>query len=316
MIYIITDEHTPSQLLCCDELSETVRRFFEDAAQSWKKDDLTKVAQRAEAARDYCDGTPMRAERAMALIFLSDVCREKGQLEQAMEHATEARDKLRHQPPGSRLHNEAVATYNLALIHHLQGHGTTALRHYEEARELFDRARNFWADRGNNDRAKRCEQMTRWVMTLRDYLVELEDAEIASTFIVPGEMELPIAERATLARCAIIKESLCDVQAWPDGDAAALSKGIYRVVEVPQDISNMSIHKGDYALVRRLDHYLSAIWWYQPSASDTPEFGDFERGPRASHFQFKPTLPRIIGGKDVKPSLDFFLCTVAIFKRR
>ncbi len=71
--------------------------------------------------------------RPSSLVCLSEVQRETGRLGPALQSAREAYHILQRQPPMLQRHNEALAAYNLGLLHHLLGNRPEALNWYDTA---------------------------------------------------------------------------------------------------------------------------------------------------------------------------------------
>lgn len=89
----------------------------------------------------------------------------------ARDLALRACDVFGRQAGRDQRHNEAVATFNLGLVHHLTGDHFEALNKYYAAQQLLDTARRYWVRRNQTDRVTQCDQLETWVQRLVERLI-------------------------------------------------------------------------------------------------------------------------------------------------
>ncbi|RME39059.1 MAG: hypothetical protein D6793_01725 [Thermoflexia bacterium] len=167
----------PSLLLCLESIREAavldLLRTFQETVRLGRSEPVEAQRapwQRAErVAREALEAA--RARRfslgeALSLVCLSEVQRETGRLGPALQSAREAYHILQRQPPMLQRHNEALAAYNLGLLHHLLGNRPEALNWYDTACRLFGLAREYWSVHNRPDEARKCRELERWVSRL------------------------------------------------------------------------------------------------------------------------------------------------------
>lgn len=185
----LTARLIPSDLLRYDSLPEFTRQLLEKIGQYRKAGNLREAERRALDARDSAQKERAHIEHALALIHLSDVYREMGRLGPALQCAIHAYDILRKQRGQVQRHNEAVAAYNLGLLHHLLGNTVDALKAYRAARELLEQARKHWANQKEIERIRDCARLEQWIGSLSNCLMR-EECRYGphSILIIPTEL--------------------------------------------------------------------------------------------------------------------------------
>jgi tetratricopeptide (TPR) repeat protein len=163
MIINLPRQLTPSELLCCVELSP----FIDDLLQRSRALRRRSVFEEAEScARDALRGGREPGGNisiGAARMHLADVYREMGRLGPALADCQKAYRIFQNQPSQYQRHNEAMAAYALGLIQQLLGSYMDALNWYEEAGHLLERAKEHWE-------TLNCACIHSWLGTLSEYL--------------------------------------------------------------------------------------------------------------------------------------------------
>lgn len=123
--------------------------------------------------------------RGMAALSLSNIYWGTGRAPLARDLARRARDVFSQQAGPDQRHNEAIATFNLALVHHLTGDHFAALNGYHAALELLDTARQYWVTHNQNERVLQCNQLKVWIQHLMERLITSEPHERSLTLFLP-----------------------------------------------------------------------------------------------------------------------------------
>lgn len=121
----------------------------------------------------------------IAALSLSNIYWGTGRAPLARDLARRARDVFSQQAGPDQRHNEAVATFNLALVHHLTGDHFAALNEYHAASELLDTARQYWTTHHQNERVRQCDQLKVWAQHLMERLITSEPHERSLTLFLP-----------------------------------------------------------------------------------------------------------------------------------
>jgi len=326
MIYL-TEEFVPSHLFYQEETAATFR-LLEGARRLRRSGELEAAERRARDAETLSRETKAHVELAAALVHLADIYREMGRLGPARRCADEACVVLKRQAGRTQRYNEAVARYGLGLIHHLLGGDTSALNCYQEARALFEVAREHWAARDRTGQmVERCRRVEEWLGNLSECLTETEErGGLYTTLILPAWLlgdggtpfsvaELEVTGAPLLVSRLRIGDRSFRVQGLLDGDVVALSKGRYRVLRVPPgQHGQVGAGEEDLVLLRRPDGELRVPCHYVRQDASGIEFGRFERDPvDPARIRFVRAEPHIIGGRDVAAPLPF-LYFVALLK--
>ncbi len=103
----------------------------------------------------------------------------------ARDLARRAREIFRRQAGPDQRHNEAIATFNLALVHHLTGDHFAAINEYHAASELLDTAHQYWVMHNQQERVRQCEQLKAWVQHLLEKLFTSRPHERSLTLFLP-----------------------------------------------------------------------------------------------------------------------------------
>jgi tetratricopeptide (TPR) repeat protein len=170
MIISLPWQLTPSELLCCVELSP----FIDDLLQRSRS--LRRRSAFPEAERCALDALGAGREpggntsRGAARMHLADVYREMGRLGPALADCQKAYRIFQNQPSQYQRHNEAITAYALGLMHQLLGSDMDALNWYEEAGQLLERVNEHWAAVNALAQVKDCTCIQRWIATLSKYL--------------------------------------------------------------------------------------------------------------------------------------------------
>jgi len=103
----------------------------------------------------------------------------------ARELARRARDIFRQQTGRDQRHNEAVAAFNLGLVHHLMGDHFEALNEYYAAQELLDTARRYWVSHNQVERVSQCDQLETWIQHLTERVITSNPQQRSLTLFLP-----------------------------------------------------------------------------------------------------------------------------------
>ncbi|MBC7226308.1 MAG: hypothetical protein H5T61_03655 [Thermoflexales bacterium] len=103
----------------------------------------------------------------------------------ARELAQRARDIFGQQAGPDQRHNEAVATFNLGLVHHLTGEHYEALNEYYKAQKLLDRARRYWIRHNRGEQASQCDRLDAWIQHLVERLITSDPQQRDLTLFLP-----------------------------------------------------------------------------------------------------------------------------------
>jgi tetratricopeptide (TPR) repeat protein len=297
---------TPSQLLCCEDLSPFVGRLLEGSyalrsEERWSEAELC-VLDAVEASKEV--SVPLN--RAVALVHLGDIHRDMGKLGPALIDYRRAQRIFAWQSSYRQRHNEAVASYALGLVHHLLGSEMEALKWYDRSTELVGRAKSHWTTVNALAHVDACSRLKRWIETLSDYLTRSLTHSIRDPSL-EGWVPVVLAERrGTYVEQVEIHEEDSELvghinrfrvrpleEGWtvrlaPDSD--------YGAQKLPEEIRR-TLHAGpgDHALIQ----------WEELPGQDKrdrmeelgqSDFGDFLRDAQGSIYVTRRE-PRIIGGK-------------------
>lgn len=304
----LTAKLVPSTLFWHNAPLDSVHRLLEKADRLREAGDLREAERHAEDARKSSQQARAHIEHAAALVCLSDIYRDMGKLGPALRCGREAYDILRQQPGLPQRHNEAVAAYNMGLIHHLLGNHVDALNWYQTARRMFELAREYWAARGNVTRVRTCTHLERWIRNLSNCLTRtVEHSGFHSTLIIPARLmgggndlfsvaELKISGYF-LGQHIVIGNRAFQVHTLT-GEEVAIRRGEeYRVFEVPESACPpIEAEKGDYVLVQRAQREDPTMRYCVVEGASWLDFGRFQRDATGT-VSFESLLTgRIIGG--------------------
>lgn len=206
---------------------------------------------------------------ATTLLHVGDRCRQVGELAPAEEYCQQARRLFRqYNFTSGQLHNEAVATYALALVNQSSGNGRGALSLYEQAGEQLEQVqRTHWRKIGNGRLDGQCELVLWYINKLMEYVSDTLARENTmalqySVFICPSPSDInrlrPLlayleTEERTIAGKARIGDK--DFELHPiNGMTSPPALGqAYYVVEVPKHgVRGLRVQEGDYVLVKQV----------------------------------------------------------------
>ncbi len=304
---------TPSALLRREELPPFVDELLRGSRSLRREGRLPEAERCALDVIEASQEPGTNVSQAVALIHLADVHREMGKLRPALVDCQKAYPIFQRQPSRDQRHNEAVAAYALGLAHQLLGSEMDALRWYQEAAQLFERAREDWAAVNALAQVETCTRIRRWMETLSEYLTAARtrstDANLGTGVWVPvvpsdgdgGEfaiVELRI-DQYRLEREATVNGESFRVHPLRGTRRISLVPGVeYYALQVPDEARGpLGAGEGDYALVvRKKDADREG-----PGVLETlsgPEFGHFERDDEGNINFIRPDA-QVIGGKDI-----------------
>lgn len=329
MIYL-TDDLMPSNLFRDDNLPGSARRLLgrvKTACQRGNLREAERIAQ--ELLGGAWRETTGRVEHAAAFICLCDIYRQTGRLGPALDCAKTAADILQRQHSQAQQHNEAVAQYNLALIHHLLGEKTEALDHYEDADRRFGDARYFWIQKAADTEAEVCERLRGWILQLIESLTEPEDqGGLYTTMVVPGRAigssappayvaDFDIGDESVLASRVMLEGRTFEVDALPEGGTVTLCKGNYHILEIPPADRTWLRARDDDRLLLRTPTGSGDLWpYYARKDASSIDLGYFVReNSTPPTVRFVKVDARIIGGWETAP-LDDYVYPVALLRAR
>jgi tetratricopeptide (TPR) repeat protein len=307
MIYLLAD-FVPSRLLHTEGFRDFSCRLLDQALDCREKGEWERAEQTASNARDSSREKRAHAEQAAALIHLADIYRERGRLGPALRHAQEAHEILNRQASLTQRHNEAVAAYNLGLIHHLLGNDGDALNWYQTAQRGFEEARKRWATRKETGWVRTCIVMEEWIRNLSESLTRVEDRDgLLSTFIIPAQLveghngNLGTAELRVngyrLGRQLEIGDRTFQVRPVKRSGVILQPEDDYRIFEIPADVClQIGAKKGDCVLAERRDKEDPKAPYCVVEGGAGPDFGRFRRNSSGAVEFYSVTTKRVIGG--------------------
>ncbi len=317
-------ELTPSELLCCEELAPFADNLLRDSRSRRREGRLPEAMRCALDGMEVSRAPIASVTQAAALIHLADVHREMGKLGPTLTVCQQAYPVFQRQHSPCQRHNEAVAAYALGLAHQLLGNKVDALRWYQKAGQLFEKAREDWATVNAQDQTKICTRLRRWIETLSTYLSAVRaraDGNLTTRIWVPI---IPSAagEEFAIAELEIDKYTIGS-ELWVAGKSFRLQqlKGAlpvslvlgakYGALEIPADARDLlGVGDEDYALVV----------WREKADQEGPgvlrtlagsAFGNFKRGS-GGRINFVRTDARMIGAKDLGEDLQFGYVTALL----
>jgi len=310
LIYI-SDEFVPSTLFCLKP-SGVADYLERTACLCHEMGDLLEAERCAQQVRDESRASQLHVEHTAALILLSDIYRERGNLGTALRYAQEAYDIVKCQAGEDQRHNEAVAAYDLGLIHHLMQDDVRAANWYQTARELFGAAQRYWARHKEKEKMRACTWMEQWLGALCDFLARKEGFVGFRSILLLSA--LVIGRRFSLARwgvdngqldpnLAIEGDSFYTV---PPGGMGFQPGKEYRIFRVPEQVCNqLGFQEGDCVLGQRTGQQGSpGKPYYVVERNVEADFARFRRDPATGEISFECLVTgQIIGGWD-----DPYLC--------
>jgi len=305
---------TPSELLYCEELPP----FIDELLRSSRS--LRREGRLSEAERCLFDvigasqGTSANVSQAMALIHLADVHRDMGKLGPALTECQKAHPIFQRHPSRDQRHSEAVAAYALGLVHQLLGSEMDALKWYQEAGQLFDRAKEYWVTFSASDRVETCTRVQRWMEALTRYITIVRthaytilNARISVPVIfTEGEKdkfavaELGIDEYIIGRELTINGKPFC-VQPVTGNDHVSLEPGVEPyALYIPSEVYEpLGANEGDLALVVPAKSASKPDTDMLERLSEAQE-GSFVRDIDGGRIYFIRPVPRVIGSGDIQ----------------
>lgn len=311
---------TPSRLLCYEELPSFtfIEELLQNSRSLREEGRLSEAESHALDAREASRKLGYRVGYAAALLHMADVYRDGPRLSLAQTCYEEARQIFHRQPPRVQRHNEAAATYGLGLTHQSLGDDIDALNWYQTALDLFEKAREYWAERNEREESLICQRVQHKIKGLISIIVdERTPSSIPSLHprlpIFPiwqlDGAEAPFVEHANLQRCVTVDRVLIDGIAYrlqqipgQPGDLPVVGSGKvnYFALPVKDEWAVPGAQVDDYVLIRQQ-------WWVNEERVGVvwePGSGwmavDFKRGS-GGKVRSHPRSPKIIGGGEPAP---------------
>jgi tetratricopeptide (TPR) repeat protein len=317
MIINLPRQLTPSELLCCVELSP----FINDLLQRSRALRRRSAFKEAESyARDALrEGREPGGNIGIgaARMHMADVYREMGRLGPALADSQKAYRIFQNQPSPYQRHNEAMAAYALGLVHQLLGSHMDALSWYEEARLLLERVKEHWETLNAQDRIRDCACIHSWLGTLSGYLtaawtnigtsggflcvsILLSNADKCEFAI--GELEIDqyiIREREAGAGMFGVRPIKGKETISLKPDAACSTK---KIID-KEWLEFLGAREEDYALIAWKDPAETEPLDIPEAVIGSEEYGPFVRGDDGEVYFVRPT-PKVIGGAEADRNLQ------------
>lgn len=307
MIFLTADL-TPFALFYHREPSDFARRLLERAEQRRRAGELREAELYAHQARQHSHEARAYIDQAASLVLLSDIYREMGKLGPALRSAREAYEVLQRQPGLDQRHNEAVAAYNLGLIHHLLGNDVEALNWYQNARQMLDLAREHWAAQKELSLMNACQRLSRWVAELSESLSHEEGrGGLQFSLILPARLMGSKDGQLSVAKLKLdgllpepnlrIGDRTFELHPFPGKPAVVHPGESYLIFEVPEQIgSRFGARRGDCILARRVSDWGTGGGYYLLNGAAGLDAGQFHRDGTGKVFFQSLITGRVIGG--------------------
>jgi hypothetical protein len=297
---------TPSELLCCEDLSPFIGSLLEGSCAlrsqgKWGEAERC-VLHAVEASQEV--GAPLN--RAVALVHLGDIHCAMGKLGPALIDYRRAQRVFGWQAACRQRHNEAVSSYALGLVHHLLGSEMDALKWYDKSTELVGSAKAHWTTVNALARVDACSRLERFMEILSNHVTRgMTHSETDRSFevwvpVVLVERSGSIVERLELHEQdsqLVGQINRFRVHPLEQGWTIQVDPGSrYGAQEMPEEVRR-TLHAGQY------DHAL--IQWEEPVDQQRRErldelgqshLGGFLRDVHGRIYVTRPG-PRIIGGR-------------------
>ncbi len=304
--------HLPLDLAPWAFYCETGRlsRLGKKAVHCLEKQNLTEAERWAAQANQLATHSAAPVEQADALLLMSDIHRRRKNLDAALSDGQEAHRLLSNQPAQAQRFNQAVAAYNLGLLHHLQDHIADALYHYQQALQLCTVAQTFWAAHKDRTLFQHCAQFQDWVQTLIDSLLDREESsgqkttDLLPTRLPNGHWSLLAVTTREPSGYVLDQHLAIDHQSYRAyalrGSSVVIPAGSEsRIFEIPETACRqIGAQPGDWVLAQQTEEKDPTIPYYVLQAAGGPEFGRFKR-TSAGNVVFESTATgRTIGDID------------------
>lgn len=292
--------YTPSSLLYTESLPDFAYDLLRRAREYRETGNWEEAESCATGAKRYFEHAPDPAGIAIALMHLADIHRERGQTDLFLPESQEAYRLLQAHPALEQRHNEAVAAYNLGLVHYLLGNISQALTLHRTAQMGFQEARKeLWVPHRYLDWAGLCKEMVGRLGAMNRALAypaalptKLVDS-VDSTFST-GQFG---KEDCVLGQKLIIDGNTFEVYTLNGSEVVVIPEGTYRLFPIPP-LARLLVgaQNGDYMLAREAQKGDPIVTYYVAGTEGESVLGHFERDPEnPSRLRFI-SIARVLGG--------------------
>ncbi len=302
----LAHSYTPSALLYTANLPAFAQELLQRAGEHRQAGDWERAERCARDARQYFEQAHDQAGVAVALIHLADIHRERGQTGLLLAEAQEAYHLLQAHPALEQRHNEAVAAYNLGLVHYLLGNNSQARAWHRTAQEAFETARKtLWLPRRELDWAGRCVEMRERLEAMNKALVY--PAALPRRTVVSKNSTFSTAQLSAsdyvLGQQLTIGGATFQVYSLTGSDVAIVPDGEYHVIKAPpQACLLIGARAGDYMLARETKKKDPFVPYSIARIEGEFALGHFERDPAdPARWFFLSVDARTIGGSGEAP---------------
>lgn len=300
-VIYLAHSYTPSSLLYIDSLPVFVQDLLRRAREQRQAGDWEQAESSATEAQHYFEQAHDQAGIAITLIHLVDINRERGQTDLLLAGAQQAYRLLQSHPALEQRHNEAVAAYNLGLVHYVLGDNSKALAWHRTAQMAFERARKkLWLPRRNLYWAGHCVEMVERLQAVSNALAHptaLPGKSIVSrngTFSTDqlSESDPILGQQLTIDGIDF------QVYTLNGSKVAIMPEGTYHIIQaLPRTCLLIGARAGDYVLAKEAPKEDPLVPYYVARADGELVLGHFERDPeKPSQWRFVSIDARIIGG--------------------
>lgn len=207
LLYTGRDHDTPAVQLVVQSLAFLRKGRLEEAEEVARES--LEVARRGHHS----------IGEGMAALCLSNIYWGTDRAGPALRLAYQAYETFGRQSALDQRHNEAIAAFNLGLVHHLIGNYTEALNGYHAAYRVLNVAYDHWVTAKENQRAYQCSQLKKWVEQLKSTLISSAPQKTEPTVLIP----VSIADSGTATLTGVEVEGyLLGVSLSIDGRALRL----------------------------------------------------------------------------------------------
>lgn len=302
----LAHSYTPSMLLYTDNLPAFAQDLLQRAKELRRAGDGEQAERCATEARQYFEQAHDQAGIAIALIHLVDIRRERRQTDLLLAEAQQAYRLLQSHPALEQRHNEAVAAYNLGLVHYLLGDNSQALAWHRTAQMGFERARErLWLPRRDITWAGRCVEMVERLQAVSNALAHptaLAGKSITSkngSFSTDqlSESDLILGQQLTIGGVTF------QVYTLDGSDVAIIPEGAYHVIQSPpRTCLLIGAQAGDYVLAKEAPKKDPLVPYYVAKVDGEFALYRFEREPEdPSQWHFISIDARTLGGAGERP---------------
>lgn len=268
--------------------------------------DLQKAEERFQEALAVASRQHHPWGQVAALLWLSDLYLAMYSIDAAISMAQEAYEISQREPNPTFRHNEAIAAYNLGVLYHGKGNSAEALHWYTVARQMLERAQEFWASHREDRWVNRCRQIIREIGRLTSLLTAPDRPKGRPTVVLwierensgdfsAAEMEI---DGYLFGGKLILDGRAFQIIPFTGGEEGLFLGGEYAVFPIPPEACGpLGAQTGDRALVRREEIDIKAPYYYVVSTATGTEFIRFRR--QDGKFVAESLTPgRVIGGLD------------------